>query len=298
MMRAYTAAGAGLTGQLTEITVPLPIPGEHEVLIESYAISVHPGIGQTRSGIAGVVAAAGSGVGRFKPGDAVFGLMSAEEGGTYTEYMLASGHELALKPEGLSFEAAGILPAAGLAAWQALAWAQVSGRDRVLIHDGTGGTGSFAVQLAKLRGATVITTISGNGLDLAWELGADQAICSGEQDFTAILGRSIDVVIDTGGGAALDRSFAVLAPGGKLVSTAGTPDPRKAAQQGVNAAYIVPAADPFQLTELARLAAGRRLKPLIGGIFPFSADGLRGAQDYSESRQMHGIHVIQFKSQE
>lgn len=139
-MKAIAIHEFGPAGNLTEIDIPVPIPGEHEILIEMYATSVNPadlkvregslpaGIGHTAAfplipgiDVAGVVVSTGSGVSRFKPGDAVFGLMQVKEGGAYAEYTLANGQELAPIPPGLSFEAAGVLPAAGLAAWQALA---------------------------------------------------------------------------------------------------------------------------------------------------------------------------------
>ncbi|OMF86857.1 NADP-dependent oxidoreductase [Paenibacillus sp. FSL R7-0337] len=311
-MKAIAIHMPGPHGNLTEIDLRQPAPGEHEVLIEMYATSVNPAdcsiLDEARiaSGeppaacpfipgvvVAGIIADTGAGVSRFKPGDEVFGLKPASESGGYAEYTLAKEHELALKPPGVSFAAAGVLPAAGLAAWQALAAAKVASRDRVLVQNGTGGTGSFAVQLAKLRGATVITTVSGDEeLDVAWGLGADQAINSSEQDCAAILGQSIDVVIDTAGGRVLSRSFAVLAPGGRLISTAEQPDPALAAQQGVTAAYLTPAADPYQLSELARLTAGRKLQPLIGGVFPLSEEGLRTAHALSASGKTRGVIAI------
>ncbi|AIQ56284.1 NADP-dependent oxidoreductase [Paenibacillus borealis] len=313
-MKAIAIHETSPAGNLSEIDIPVPVPGEHEILIEMHATSVNPADLKVRDGslsagssptadlplipgidVAGVVVSTGSGVSRFKAGDEVFGLKQVTAGGAYAEYTLASGHELALKPRGLSFEAAGVLPAAGLAAWQALAAAKVSSRDRVLIHDGTGGIGSLAIQLAKLRGATVITTVSGDELDLAWGIGADQAIDCQEQDFAAILGQSIDVVIDTAGGTILNRSFAVLAPGGRLISTVEQPDPVQAAAGRITAAYISPAADSFQLAELARLTAEHRLKPLIGQSFPLSAEGLRSAHLLSEGQQVLGKIAITIK---
>ncbi|WP_405107268.1 NADP-dependent oxidoreductase [Paenibacillus sp. FSL K6-1217] len=314
-MKAIAIHVTGPSGDLTEIELPLPIPGELEVLIEMYATSVHPANCRILDGartaggarpasrsfipgvaVAGIVADTGAGVSRFKPGDEVFGLKPAAEGGGYAEYALAREDELALKPPALSFEVAGALPAAGLTAWQALSAAKVASTDRVLVQNGTGGTGSFAVQLAKLRGATVITTVNGDeGLDAAWGIGADQAINSGGQDFAAILGQSIDVVIDTAGGHALSRSFAVLTPGGRLVSTAQPPDPALAAQQGITAAYLTPAADPYQLTELARLTAGGKLQALIGGSFALSEEGLRTAHALSVSGKARGVIAITIK---
>ncbi|WP_341346661.1 NADP-dependent oxidoreductase [Paenibacillus sp. FSL H3-0469] len=314
-MKAIAIHMNGPHGDLTEIELPLPVPGEHEVLIKMYSTSVTPAdcriLEEARitSGerpaaspftpgvvVAGIVAGTGAGVSRFKAGDEVFGLKTVAESGGYAEYTLAKEDELALKPPGLSFTAAGVLPAAGLAAWQALAAAKVASRDRVLVQDGTGGTGSFAVQLAKLRGATVITTVSGDDeLDVAWGLGADQAINSSVQDCAAILGQSIDVVIDTAGGSVLSRSCAVLAPGGRLISTAEQPDPALAAQQGVTSAYLTPVADPYQLSELARLTAGRKLQPLIGGVFPLSEEGLRTAHALSVSGRARGVIAITIK---
>lgn len=312
-MRAIGIYAFGPPGQLTGIDIPQPVPSGHEVLIEMHATSITPADCRIRAGsrsplafneytfplipgtsVAGVVAGAGNGVSRFKPGDEVFGLKSAAEGGAYAEYALASENVLALKPRNVTFEEAATIPAAGLAAWQALASARVSSRDRVLVHDGAGSTGSFAVQLAKVRGATVIATFNGDDPDTVWSMGADQAINSRGQDFAAILGQSIDVVIDTSGGQALNKSFAVLAPGGRLVSTFGMLDPARAAAQGISAAFLTPAADPFQLAEVARLIAERRLKPLIGQILPFSGEGLRSAHMLSESGHARGIIVIKY----
>ena len=310
-MKAISRNEPGPDGQLTEIQVPVPVPGRQEVLIEMHATSVNPADYRFRDSLtasgsghpsacplipgidlAGIVVSTGSGVSRFQPGDEVFGLKPDTEGGTYAEYTLAGEHELALKPRGLSFETAGVLPAAGLAAWQALACAQVSSRDRVLVHNGAGGIGSFAVQLAKLRGATVITTVSGDELDLVWGIGADQAINCCEQNFAGILGQSIDVVIDTSGGRILNESFAVLSPGGRLVSAAGLPDPVKSAQQRIASAFITPASDPFQLAELARLTIEGRLKPLISHTFPLTEEGVRSAYHLYERGQFQGKIAI------
>ncbi|NQX48303.1 NADP-dependent oxidoreductase [Paenibacillus tritici] len=297
-MRAIAIHESSPSGILTEIELPLPVPSEYEVLVELRATSVHSADMKPGMNVAGIVVDIGRAVKRFKPGDEVFGLKSAVQSSCYAEYILAREDELALKPQGLSFQAAGVLPAAGLAAWQALASARVSSRDRVLVHNGAGGTGSFTVQLAKLRGATVITTISSDAeLDVVWGLGADQAMNSGggEQDFAAILGQSIDVVIDNAGGAILGRSFAVLAPGGRLISTAQPPDPVQPTQLGIHAAYITPTADPFQLSELARLTAGRKLELLIGGSFPFSEEGLHSAHALALSGQAQGVVAITIK---
>lgn len=291
------------TWSFTEIDAPLPVPGEYEVLLELRAASVDPAFQKSQSsplltGIAGIITGTGPAVTRFRAGDEVYGLMNAGAGGRYAEYALAHETELALKPRELSYEAAAVTAAAGLPAWQALAAARVSSRDRVLVHNGAGAIGSFAVQLAKLRGATVITTISSDAdLDAVWGLGADQAINSSGQDFAAVLGQSIDVVIDTAGRRVLDSSFAVLTSGGRLVSTAGPPDPARAAQQGVEAAYMIPAADAFQLSELARLIAAQKLKAPPGPVFPLSAEGLRSAYELQASGKVPGIIALTIRQQ-
>ncbi|MEK4518435.1 NADP-dependent oxidoreductase [Paenibacillus sp. FSL H8-0122] len=286
------------TWSFKEINAPLPVPGEYEVLIKLRAASVHPAFQKLHNGplltaIAGTITDTGPAATRLQTGDEVYGLINAGADGSYAEYALARETELALKPRELSYEAAAVTAAAGLPAWQALAAARVSSRDRVLVHNGAGAIGSFAVQLAKLREATVITTISSDAdLDAVWGLGADQAINSSGQDFAAILGQSIDVVIDTAGGRVLDSSFAVLASGGRLFSTAGPPDPARAAQQGVQAGYITPSADAFQLSELARLIAARRLKAPAGPVFPLSEEGLQSACELQASGKGPGIIAI------
>lgn len=302
-MRILFPKSSGGIFSFTEMDARPPVPGEHEVLIELHAVSLHPaarqaGSGQPLTAVAGRITDTGPAATRFRPGDEVFGLIMNGADGSYAEYAVARETELALKPRELCYEAAAVTAATGLPAWQALAAARVSSRDRVLVHDGTGGTGSFAVQLAKLRGATVIATIGSDAeLDAAWGLGADQAINSSGQDFAAILGQSIDVVIDTIGGRVLDSSFAVLAPGGRLVSAAGLPDPARAAGRGIQAAQILPAADAFQLSELARLIARQGLRAPAGPVFPLSAEGLRSAYELQAGGKARGNIAITIRQQ-
>ncbi|WP_238655542.1 NADP-dependent oxidoreductase [Paenibacillus piscarius] len=303
-MRALFPESSGGTWSFTELNARRPVPGAHEVLIRLHAASLHPasrqsGNSQLPTAVAGTIADTGPAATRFRPGDEVFGLIINRAGGGYAEYALARETELALKPRELGYEAAAVTAAAGLTAWQALAAARVSGRDRVLVHDGTGGTGCFAVQLAKLRGATVIATIRSDAdLDAAWGLGADQAINSSEQDFAAILGQSIDAVIETTSGRVPDSSYAVLAPGGRLVSTAGPPDAVRAARLGIQAACIIPAADALQLSELARLIAARKLMAPPGPVFPLSGEGLRSAYELQASGKARGNIAITISQQE
>lgn len=303
-MRAIFPESSGGAWSFTELNAQLPVPGAHEVLIRLHAASLHPAVRQPGNSplltaVAGTVADTGPAATRFRPGDEGFGLIMNGTGGSYAEYALARESELAPKPRELGYEAAAVTAAVGLTAWQALAAARVSGRDRVLVHDGTGAAGCFAVQLAKLRGATVIATISSDAdLDAAWGLGADQAINSSGQDFAAILGQSIDAVIDTIGGRVLDGSFAVLAPAGRLVSTAGVPDAARAARLGILAARIIPGADAFQLSELARLIAARKLMAPPGPVFPLSAEGLHSAYELQASGKARGNITITIGLQE
>ena len=141
---------------------------------------------------------------------------------------------MAIKPTTLSMEEAASIPLVGLTAWQALVErADVRPGQKVLIHAGAGGVGTFAIQLAKHLGASVATTASATKTDLVKSLGADVVIDYRKQAFETVL-HDYDVVLDTVGGETLDKSLQVLKPGGKVVSIAGPPDPAFAKEFGAN----------------------------------------------------------------
>lgn len=236
-MRAAEIERFGTAEQVLRVNpaAPVPRPGPGEVLIRVHATSVNPfdcqrraGYGRTILGAlggpgfplilgrdcSGLVAAVGAGVRRFKVGDAVWATPDPLGQGTHADYATASVEETELKPERLSFVEAAALPYAGLTAWTALAETgglgpgNAAGK-RVLIHGGSGGVGSVAIQLAKAWGAEVVATASSRNLALVRELGADRVIDYKQHDFATQVA-DIDLVLDTIGGEVRQKSFKVL----------------------------------------------------------------------------------------
>jgi NADPH:quinone reductase-like Zn-dependent oxidoreductase len=176
---------------------------------------------------------------------------------------------LAPKPRTLDHVAAATVPLAGLSAWQGLFdHGELAAGQRVLVHGATGGVGSFAVQLARWRGAEVVATASAGNAATARALGADLVV---EPPWTRLEDAGqVDLVFDTAGGERLAASAAMLRPGGRLVSVAEEP-PRQAAEgRGITARYFVVEPDREQLVELARLIDTGELRPLVGEVFPLA----------------------------
>ena len=183
--------------------------------------------------VAGVVVRAGSRVRRFKPGDEVYARPDAGRIGTFAELIAINEDAVAIKPKALTMEEAASIPLVGLTAWQALIErANLKKGQKVLIHAGSGGVGTFAIQLAKHVGAVVATTTSTANLDWVKALGADVVIDYRKDDFATIL-RDYDVVLNSLGGEVLEKSLRVLKPGGMLISISGPPDPGFAKDIGI-----------------------------------------------------------------
>jgi NADPH:quinone reductase-like Zn-dependent oxidoreductase len=219
--------------------VPVPRVGPNGLLVRIHASSVNPVDWKLRKGLlravrdvrfpviwgadlSGVVAEAGAAVTLFKPGDEVYGFkdgyVAKTYRGTYAEYAVVPETALALKPAGLSHEEAASVPLAALTAWQALVkQGRLKRGDRVLVHAGAGGVGIFAIQIAKAFGAYVAATASSRNQDFLRELGADLAIDYQSQKLEE-QGASYNLVLDGVGKAVWRSSFAVLKPGGRLVS--------------------------------------------------------------------------------
>src|SRR2546423_5621504 len=175
--------------------------------------------------VAGVVVRVGSNVRRFKLGDEVYARPNKDRIGAFAEFISMNEDDVAIKPKALTMEEAASIPLVGLTAWQALIErANLKPGQKVLIHAGSGGVGTFAIQLAKHLGASVATTASATKTDVVNSLGADVVIDYRKQAFETIL-HDYDVVLDTVGGETLDKSLQVLKPGGTVISVAGPPDP-------------------------------------------------------------------------
>jgi NADPH:quinone reductase-like Zn-dependent oxidoreductase len=215
----------------------------------------------------GVVAAVAPDVEEFDVGDEVFGLIRFELQGAAADYAAVPAVDLARKPAGLSHVDTAALPLAALTAWQALVdVAAVKSGDRVMVHGGAGGVGTFAIQIAKLLGAIVTATTRGEGAALVGTLGADVIVNTDEADFV-LGGRRFDVVVDTIGGAVLERSYDVVVEGGRLVTLQSPPDQTLADRAGITATFFIVSPDVSELNHIADLAAQGKLKVVIAATF-------------------------------
>lgn len=292
--------------------LPEPTMGPSDVLIEIGAAGLNVLDAKIRNGefkvllpykppfvlghdLAGTVIRAGSEVRRFKVGDAVYARPRDGRIGTLAESIALDEADVALKPENLSMAEAASIPLVGLTAWQALVvHAKLKRGDKVLIHAGSGGVGTFAIQLAKYLGATVATTASAGNADLVRSLGADIVVDYKHEDFEKVLS-GYDVVLNSLDGETLRKSLAVLKPGGKLISISGPPDPafakaqglnaflslimrllslgirRKAKARGVDYAFLFMRANGAQLAEIAKLIEAGTIRPVMDRVVPFEA---------------------------
>src|SRR5256885_1635690 len=267
--------------------VPQPEPKEDQILIRVMAAGVNPVDGMIRSGmfakhekvvfpailgadIAGVVEKVGSKITKFKPGDPVFAYASLKTGGSYAEYALTTEREGAPKPKSLTYVEAAAVPIVALTAWQALIDStKLSAGQTVLIHGGSGGVGSFAIQIAKARGARVIATASTANQDLLKELGADVAIDYTKQKFEDVA-KEVDAVLDPVGKETLARSYAVVKKGGIVMSLVARPDPAEIKKRGIRGAGISVHPDSEDLEEIAQLIDAGKIKPIVTQVLPLS----------------------------
>ena len=174
----------------------------------------------------GVIVKVGKRVNTFKPGDEVYGRPRKNRIGTLAEFIAVHEEDISLKPQNLSFEEAASIPLVGLTTYQAFCdILDLQKGQKILIHAGSGGVGTFAIQLAKRMGAFVATTASDKGYELVKSLGADLVINYKKENFEDML-TGYDAVLDTLGGAVLEKSFRILKPGGQIVSISGMPNRR------------------------------------------------------------------------
>src|SRR5437667_6348957 len=187
---------------------------------------------------------------KLKEDDSVYAYLNLKDGGGYAEYAVATEVEAAPKPKSISFVEASAVPIVALAAWQALIdTAKLSTGQTVLIHGGSGGVGTFAIQIAKTRGAKVIATASTRNQDLLKELGADVTIDYTKQKFEDIV-ENVDVVLDSLGEDTLKRSYGVVKKGGFIVSIVPRPDPAELERRGIRATFISVEPNALELAEI------------------------------------------------
>jgi NADPH:quinone reductase-like Zn-dependent oxidoreductase len=330
-MKAFVLDRYGKHRALRAADLPSPELRDDEVLVQVHAAGLNQLDAKIRDGefrrilpyrlplilghdVAGVVVEVGPGVRQFKAGDEVYARTDDFRIGTLAEFVPVREASLAPKPKGLSMEEAASIPLVGLTAWQALVdKAQLKKGQKVFIQAGSGGVGTFAIQLAKHLGATVATTTSTSNLALVKSLGADIVIDYKRQDFEDVL-RDYDVVVNSQDGKTLDKSLRVLKPGGKLISISGPPDAefgediaapgfvklvirvlscgirRRAAARGVSYSFLFMKANGSQLREITGLIEAGAIRPVLDRVFSFAATN--EAMAYIEAGRAKGKVVV------
>jgi NADPH:quinone reductase-like Zn-dependent oxidoreductase len=310
------------------------VPGPDDVLVEVEAAGLNPLDSKIRDGafkpilpykpplvlgheLAGTVVAIGAKVRRVKVGDAIYARPRDGQIGAFAERITVKEADLAPKPANLSMTEAASIPLVGLTAWQVLVErAQIKPGQKVLIHAGSGGVGTFAIQLAKHLGATVATTASAANISMVKELGADVVIDYRSQKFEEELS-GYDVVINSLDAATLEKSLKVLKPGGKLISISGPPDPafaqaqglnvvlrlvlrllsagirHKAKRAGVDYSFLFMRADGEQLGRITKLIEDGVIRPVVDRVFSF--EKLNEAFAYVDTGRAKGKIVVTLK---
>jgi len=264
---------------------PRPEPKDDEILVRVIAAAVNPVDSYVRQGmfakrgldnrpaiigydIAGVVEKTGANAKKFKAGDKVYSYLSVMRGGGYAEFAIAKESETALKPTNINFVEAAAVPLAATTAWQALIdTAKIDKGQTVLIHGGSGGVGSFAIPIAKARGAKVIATASTEHQDLLKQLGVDQAIDYTKTKFEDIV-KDVDVVLNCVRADALSRSYRIVKKGGIIVSITDEPDQNECAKHGIRGSRLGAHPDAKVLEELTKLIEARKMTPIVSQTFP------------------------------
>jgi NADPH:quinone reductase-like Zn-dependent oxidoreductase len=285
MMNAVVAHEYGAPEVLKFEEVSRPQPKEDEALVRVIASSVNPADPLTLSGkyarefgthlplipgydIAGVVEKTGANVTKLKVGDAVYGYPTF--GGGWADYVTVKEWEVAAKPKSLNFVESAAVPMGGLTAWQALVdVAKLQPGQTVLVHGGSGGVGSFAIQIAKARGARVIATASTANQDLLKQLGADVAVDYTKTKFEDVA-KDVDAVLDPVGRETLARSYGVVKKGGIVMSLVARPDPAEIKKHGIRGAGISVHPDAEDLGEIAQLIDAGKIKPIVTQVLPLN----------------------------
>jgi len=264
--------------------------------------------------VAGTVVRVGSKVRQFKPGDEIYARPRDGRIGTFAELISINEADVAMKPKNLTMEEAASIPLVGLTAWQVLVErANLKKGQKVLIHAGSGGVGTFAIQLAKYLGATVATTTSTANVALVKSLGADVVVDYKTEDFEKVLSK-YDVVLNSLDAKTLEKSLKVLKPGGKLISISGPPDAafareqglswflrqvmrllsfgirRRAARHRVSYSFLFMRAHGGQLSKITSLLETGIIRPVLDRVFAFEATN--EALAYVEAGRSKGKVVI------
>ena len=330
-MKAFVVDKYQKNGALRLAQLPEPVIRDDDVLVRIHAAAVNLLDSKIRDGefkaflpykppfvlghdMAGTVMRVGAKVRDFKAGDEVYGRPRDFQFGTFADSIAVKATDLALKPTNISMEEAASLPLVGLTAWQALVEiGKVKPGQKVFIQAGSGGVGTFAIQLAKYLGATVATTTSAKNVELIKSLGADVVIDYKTQDFESVLS-GYDLVLNSQDAATLEKSLRVLKPGGLAVSITGPADSafakaaglnpilkfvigvlsgkvrKQARKLGVRYAFLFMRAEGQQLSEITQLVEARVIHPVVDKVFPF--EKTQEALEYVESGRAKGKVVI------
>jgi NADPH:quinone reductase-like Zn-dependent oxidoreductase len=284
-MRAIRVHHFGDIDSLVVEDVPRPAPGEGEVLLRVKAAGVGPWDALVRSGlsvlpqplpltlgsdVSGIVEQIGTGVSQFQAGDAIFGATNARFTGGYAQYALAAATKLAKMPTRLGFIEAASVPVVACTAWQMVFdYGVVDVTKRVLVLGAAGNVGAYAVQLAKRVAHEVIATAFSDDVAYVQSLGADLVIDVKKSRFEEMLS-DVDVVLDTIGGDTQDRSFAILKPGGVLVSSVAEPNQQTATRRKVRALFFLVDVSSRRLEQLAALIDAGDLTTSVGDVLPLA----------------------------
>ncbi len=301
-MRALHAYAKHDPSRLVVEDAPLPTLGPGDVLVRVHASGVSPGEldwptawldhdGTSRTPpiipgheVAGVVDTVGPATTGLAVGDEVFGYIDVRRDGADAEYVAAQAAEVAPQPASLTHAQAAAVPLSALTAWQALFdHGELAPGQRVLVHGGAGGVGTFAVQLAHWRGAHVTATGSGRDTALIRELGADEVIDYRSQRFENVVA-DLDLVFDTVGGETWERSWSVLRPTGRLVSIAVPRPPDREPVDERQATWFVVRPDRGQLIEIGRLIDAGRVRPIVSVELALA----EGHEAYGATRRRSG----------
>lgn len=312
--RAVVINQYGGKDQLKESTVSLPKLEENQVLVSVQATSINPIDWKLREGylqqeypwefpiilgwdVAGVIVDVGQGVTNWQVGDKVFARPQTTRFGTYADYTIVNENLLVSIPDNTSYKEAAAVPLAGLTAYQVLFdHGKLEAGQKVLIHAGSGGVGTFAIQLAKLQGAYVYTTASKKNHELLQSLGADETIDYHTTDFTEVVSQA-DLVLDALGGDKMQQqSMEVLKPHGYLISLSAIEDPSLAKEKQINAKGIWLDENGEQLQVLADYMKNDQLNSVLATSYPLSQKGIYQAHELSETNHAVGKIVIDNES--
>ena len=284
-----------------------PTPAADEVLIKVYATSVNPVDSKIRSGknyqryknpmpmtlgfdVSGTIEAVGNDVKTFKEGNEVYARPDLNRDGAYAEYVTMQANKVGFKPKSIDHDKAAAVPLVALTAWQGIFdHGKLKANQRILIHAAAGGVGTFAVQLAKWKGAYVIGTASEDNIEFLKQLGADEVIDYKKQKFEEVV-NDIDVVFDLIGGDTQKNSVNVLKEGGILVSTLGIADNNLLAQKNIHGEAYMAQSIPDQLNQIAQLIDEGKLKPIIAKVMPL--EQAAEAQRENEEGHVRGKIVL------